>query len=156
MEQLPPYQALANMGDAELTEVFGYRDFFTYELDFAALVTATSAQSSFTIQSDSSFLWQYGAMFVDLAAAGQVESNQIIPLVSCAITDSGSGRQLSSANVPLMAQFGNGRLPFMLPSPRFFRSQTQVNVSLTNFSNGVNYNIKLSFIGTKFFKYAQS
>lgn len=156
-QQLPSYNELSQMSDQQLTDIFGVRDFFTYELDFAAVVgNSGTAQSSFTVQADSNFLWQYGAMFADLAAAAQTESGRVVPLISCTITDSSSGRQLMSGNTPLASLFGTGSLPFILPSPRFFRAQTQVNVSLLNFSASNTYNVKLQFIGTKFFKFAQS
>lgn len=156
-QELPDYRTLSEMTDAQLTEIFGVRDFFTYDLDFASLAAnGGTAQSSFTVQADSNFLWQYGCMFADVAAAAQTDSGRIIPLVSLTITDSSSGRQLMSSNTPLTSLFGWGELPFLLPTPRFFRAQTQVNVSLLNFSAASTYNIKLSFIGTKFFKFAQS
>lgn len=149
--------AISRMTDAELTQVFGVRDFFTYEVDFAALAGANgTAQGSFTVQADANFLWQYGCFFADEAGAEQTDDSRVIPLVSCVITDSGSGRQLSSGNVPIASLFGTGQLPFVLPTPRFFRAQTQVNISLLNFSAANTYNLKLSFIGTKFFKVAQS
>lgn len=155
MEQLPDYTALSQLTDQQLTDIFGVRDFFTYELDFAALATpGGTAQSSFTVQADSNFLWQQAAFFADIAAADEEVATRVIPLVSCVITDSSSGRQLSSGNVPLNSLFGTGELPYILPTPRFFRAQTQVNVSLLNFGLST-YNIKLSFIGTKFFKFAQ-
>lgn len=156
MEQLPDYQALSQLTDAQLTDIFGVRDYFVYELDFASLTgNGGTAQSSFTVQADSNFLWQEAVYFADLAAALETDSSRVVPLVSVAITDSSSGRQLSSGNVPVPSQFGTGELPFILPTPRFFRAQTQVNVSLLNFSAANTYNIKLSFIGTKFFKFAQ-
>lgn len=154
---IPSYFDLSQMSDKQLTDLFGVRDFFVYELDFASVTgNGGTAQSSFTVQADANFLWQYGCFFADLAAALQTDSSRVIPLVSCAITDGGSGRQLSSGNVPLATQFGTGELPFVLPTPRFFRAQTQVNVSLLNFSAENTYNIKLSFIGTKFFRMAQA
>ncbi len=156
-QELPDFSRLSQMTDAELTQVFGVRDFFVYELDFASLAGANgTAQSSFTVQADSNFLWQYGCYFADLAGALETDSSRVVPLVSGVITDSSSGRQLMSGNVPIASLFGTGDLPFMLPTPRFFRAQTQVNVSLLNFSAANTYNIKLQFIGTKFFKFAQS
>lgn len=157
MDQIPSYDTLSQMSDKQLTDLFGIRDFFTYELDFAAVTgNGGTAQSSFTVQADSNFLWQYGCYMADLAAALQTDDSRVIPLISCAIMDSSSGRQLSSGNVPVNSIFGYGSLPFLLPTPRFFRAQTQVNVSLLNFSASNTYNIKLSFIGTKFFKFSQS
>lgn len=157
VEELPTYAELSKMSDKQLTDLFGIRDFFVYELDFAAVAGANgTAQSSFTVQADANFLWQYGCYLADLAGATLTNETRVVPLVSCAIVDGGSGRQLSSGNVPIPSIFGTGMQPFQLPTPRFFRAQTQVNVSLLNFSASNTYNIKLQFIGTKFFKMAQA
>lgn len=154
-EQLNDDHSIANMSPAELEKLFGVRDIFVYELDFASLTFGNSGQSSFTIQADSNFLWQQAAFFADLALAAQTDSSRVIPLVTCTIVDQGSGRQLMSSGTPLASIFGTGEMPFTLPTPRFFRAQTQVGVTLQNFSAATNYGIRLSFIGTKFWRYAQ-
>lgn len=155
MEQLPGYQELSQMDNKQLTEIFGIRDFYVYELDFAALLRGTSATGQFTVQADSNFLWQYACFFADLALAAQLDGTRVLPLVTATIQDSGSGRQLSSGAVPIPSTFGYGSLPFLLPTPRFFRAQTTVSVNLANYATATDYNIRLQFIGTKFFKFSQ-
>lgn len=158
MEALPSYEQLATMSNADLTNLFGVRDFFVYEVDFSAVNytgTSQTVQGSFTVQADSNFLWQYATHMSDLAQAAQTSGALVEPLVSATITDSSSGRNLMSAAVPVPSIFGNGQLPFILPTPRFFRAQTTVTISLTNYSAANNYQIKLQFIGTKFYKFAQ-
>jgi hypothetical protein len=152
--QLPDFLTLSQMSDNDITKLFGVRDFFIYELDFAALASGGVASSSFTIQTDSNFLWQEGCFFADIAGAAQEDSTRVLPLVSCLLIDTSSGRQLSSSSVPLTSQFGPGDKPYILPTPRFFRANTQVTVSLTNFSADTAYNLRLQFIGTKFFKFS--
>lgn len=156
MEQLPGYQQLSQMSNQELTDLFGIRDIYTYELDFPALAAAATASSQFTVQADSNFLWQEAAYFADIAAAVETDSSRVVPLITMTIQDSGSGRQLMNAAVPIPSIMGYGSLPFLLPTPRFFRAQTTVSVNVTNFSAATTYNLRLSFIGTKFFKFAQS
>lgn len=149
------FEMLSKMNDADLTRLFGVRDFFIYELDFSNVAAGGTSQNSFTVQTDSNFLWQQGCYFADIAAAGQTDSTRVLPLMTCVIQDTASGRQLSSAPVPIVTQFGYGSEPFELPSPRFFRANTQVTVSVTNYDAADAYNIRLSFIGTKFYKFAQ-
>ncbi len=126
-------------------------DFFVYELDFAAAAPAGTPNLSFTVQANSHFLWQYAAYAADIAAAAYLDSTRPVPNVSAMITDSGSGRQLMSANVPIPAVFGTGQLPFQLPAPRLFKALSNVQVTLLNFDAAVTYNLKLSFIGLKLF-----
>lgn len=156
MDNLPGYEVLSRMTDQELQNVFGVRDFFAYELDFASVAAAGTASASFTVQTDSNFLWQYGCFFADIAGAVQTDSSRVIPLITATIQDQSSGRNLTSAAVPIASLFGNGSLPFLLPTPRFFRAATQVTVAITNFSAATAYVLKLQFIGTKFFKFAQT
>lgn len=154
MDNLPGYQELAGMSDAQLTQLFGVRDAFTYEVDVAAIAGASSANVSFTIAADSNFLWQQASYMADIAAAIETDATRVIPLVTCTIQDGSSGRQLMNSAVPINSIFGNAGLPFILPTPRFFRAQTTVNISLTNYTTATTYGLRLSFIGTKFFRFA--
>lgn len=151
---LPGYDVLSQMTDAELTNLFGVRDLFAYEVDFTGLAASGTATGSFTTQADSQFLWQYGTYFADIAHAAQTDSSRVIPDVTVSIQDQSSGRTLMSSQVPVPSLFGTGQLPFMLPSPRFFRSNSQIVCSVTNNSAASTYNLKLTFIGTKFFRFA--
>lgn len=128
------------------------RDFYVYELDFAALTAGTSQTASFTVQADSDFLWTSSAFFADIAAAAQTDSGRVLPLVSCLVTDTGSGRQLMNTAVPIQAMFGTGQLPFVLPRQRPFRSNSTVTITVNNFSAATDYNLRLSLIGEKAFK----
>ncbi len=133
MDNIPGFDVLSKLSDQELTNLFGVRDFFTYEIDFAGITAAGGvAQNTFNVQSDSNFLWQYGCFFADIAGATQTDSSRVVPDITVLIQDTASGRQLMSAPVPVPAIFGYGSLPFLLPTPRFFRAQTQVVVSVTN------------------------
>ncbi len=145
------FNALAQMTDKQLQDLFGIRDHFTYEVSVAALAAAGTFTGSFTVQTDSNFLWQAAAVCGD--TTGTVAAR---PLVTVTITDASSGRQLMSAASPVGNIFGTNELPFILPTPRFFRGGTQVTIAGTNYSTGTTYtNLKFSFIGTKFFRFAQ-
>lgn len=145
------FNQLAKLTDQQLQQLFGIRDHYVYGVSTTGLAAAGTATLNFTTQVDSNFLWQAGVVQAD--TTGTVAP---APLVTVQITDSSSGRNLNSAAVPAGFLFGTGQLPFLLPTPRFFRGGTQVTVSLTNYSSGTTYtNLYLGFIGTKFFKYAQ-
>lgn len=140
------------MADPNTQQAAGPRyvkEFFTYELDFAAVANGSSASSSFNIQADSDFVLQKLAYFADIAAAAQTANTRVIPLMTTVITDTGSGRQLMSAAVPVVSLFGTGELPFILPTPRLFQARSNVSVTVANFDAAATYNLKLSFIGYK-------
>jgi hypothetical protein len=58
-----------------------------------------------------------------------------------------------STAAPVPSLFGLGREPYQLKNPRWFRANTQVTVAVSNFDAADTYNLRLSFIGTKFFNY---
>src|ERR1700757_2852631 len=144
---------LSNLTAAELEEVFGKSDFYVSEIDFAALLHGgtTPQTSSFTVQTDANFLWQEANVMCDIGGAAFTNKTQPIPNVEILITDTGAGRQLMSGPVPVTNIFGLGRETKVLRNPRWFAKMASVQVQVNNIDAAVDYNMKLSFIGTKFF-----
>jgi hypothetical protein len=127
------------------------KDFFTYEVDFSALLAGSSQTQSFTIQADADFLLSKLAYSANIANAAYEDATRPIPNVSVLIQDTGSGRNLMNLAVPLASIFGTGQLPFILPRQRIFLANATVNVTLNNFDAATAYNCRLSFIGEKGF-----
>jgi len=136
-------------------KVYNAFDFFVYEVDFSALAAGASATGQFSVQAEADFLLTKTAYFADIAAAAETVSSQVIPLVTVMINDTGSGRNLMSTAVPVGSMFGRGDLPFILPRQRLFVASSVVNITVTNFSAATAYNLKLSFIGEKAFKFGR-
>jgi hypothetical protein len=150
---LPIPQPLNQISPQQLRDAFGVSDFFVYEADYADLAPGATAQYIFTVQADSNFLWQDATYSADIDAAAYTIDSQPVPNCVVTIQDTSSGRQLMSNPVPVPNIFGLGREPYSLKNPRWFRANTQVTVSVTNFDAAVTYNLRLSLIGTKFFNY---
>lgn len=129
------------------------RDFFVYPLTFASLLAGTAAQNAIQIQSDSDFELTKFTMLADIAAAAQTEATRVLPLVTIQITDTGTGRALFSAPLPVPAIFGDGRIPFILPVPKIFSANASVAVQVANFAAATNYNLRICLIGAKIFTY---
>jgi len=127
-------------------------DFFSYEVDFLNL-GAGSATSNITIEASSDFRWIKGCYFADIATAAQTDSTRVVPLCTVLITDSGSGQQLSSVAVPVPSLFGTGQFPFINPVSRIFSARSSIQVTVNNFSVASTYNLRLSFIGAKIYKF---
>lgn len=127
-------------------------DFFVYEFDFAGIAPGATVNGNITIQADSDFKLTKLTQFTDIAAAGQDSGTLVVPLISLAIVDTGSGRQLFSAPVPVGAIFGNGTLPFILPVPRIFKARTNISLTFVNYDAANTYNLRTSFIGSKIFQ----
>lgn len=125
------------------------KDFYIYQEDFSALANSTSATGTINIQADSDFILQKMTYFADIAAAVQTDSSRVVPLITIQIIDAGSGRNLLEAPAPISSLFGEGDLPFILPTPRVFFARSNVELTVANFSAATTYNLRISFIGYK-------
>jgi hypothetical protein len=128
-------------------------DYYVYSAIIPTLANTVSATDIIAIEADANFVVQKLAIFADIAGAVQTFDSQVLPLLNITIQDSGSGRNLQDQATPVANIAGSGRLPFILPKPRLFKSKSNINVGFTNFSNATTYlNITLSFIGYKIFR----
>lgn len=131
--------------------VYLAKDFFTYQVNFAAVLAGSSQTQTFTIQADADFLLTKQAFFATLGNVAFTDSSRPIPNINVTIQDTGSGRNLMNTAVPIASIFGTGQLPFILPRQRIFLANATVNVTITNFDVADDYDVYLSFIGEKGF-----
>lgn len=122
------------------------RDFYIYEADSGVVAAAASSNDTVTIEADSDFMLQKLSFFAINTAATTVVAS---PLMFCQITDTGSGRQLMSAPIPVPSFFGTGQLPFILPNPRKFMRNSTIQVAFTSFEAATSLRVRLAFIGYK-------
>ena len=127
------------------------KDWFIYRGQALALAPAAVANVNITIQADSDFELVKLAQMSDIAAAAQLSSTLVIPLVTMQLVDGGSGRQLFSDPIPMGAIFGGQGLPYILPVPRIFKARSNIALTLTNYDAGVTYNLRFAFMGAKIF-----
>ena len=127
-------------------------DFFTYNTQFEDLQSGATGNNFIQIEADSDFLIQKLAYASFVNGDAVTFNTQDIPLCTVLIVDTGSGRQIMNNPVPISALFGDGRLPYILPTPKLFTKNSRINVSLFNFSTGTTYaDIWLNFEGKKIF-----
>lgn len=130
------------------------RDFFAYTLNFVDVLNGTAQQGAIQIQADSDFELTKFTMFADIAGAVQTEATRVLPLVTVQITDTGTGRALFAAPLPIPAIMGDGRIPFILPVPKIFSANASVAIQVANFSAATDYaGLRLCLIGAKIFTY---
>lgn len=148
----PLLQSPGNMARVSTPQRQYWEDYFAYEIDFLSLAAGASATGSIQIQADSAFKWTKAAYYATIANAAFVLNTIPIPSVTVQLVDTGSGRNLFSAAVPVPSVFGRGELPFILPMARVFQPRSAINVQVANFDAAVTYNLRLTFIGTKIFE----
>jgi|SRR6185436_9699472 len=127
------------------------KDFFTYPTFVAENTTLAgnaSTTSTFNVDGDSDFFWTKFAYFAMDNDGAFVAS----PLVDIVVTDTTSGRDLMSSQVPLTSIGGTGQLPFILPVERFIAAKSTIKVSYYNVGAVTLSRLRLSFIGIKAFK----
>lgn len=128
------------------------RDFFIYATPSIAIAAGASASTTIQVQADASFELQKLAMFADIALAAQTESTRVLPLVTIQLTDQGSGRQVFSVPVSIPSIFGDGRIPFILPTTKLFVANSAIQLDFVNYSAATAYNLRIDLIGTKIFR----
>lgn len=129
------------------------RDFFVYPITFLALAAGAADQGSIQIQADSDFELSKLTFFADIAAADETEATRVLALVTVQLTDSGTGRSMFQAPVPIPAIMGDGRIPFILPTPKIFSANASIQVAVANYNTATDYNVRIALIGAKIFQY---
>jgi hypothetical protein len=127
-------------------------DFYTYGIQFQDFNAGDTAVGFIQVEADSDFLIQKLAYFSNFNDAQVTVFSQDVPLATILIVDTGSGRQIMNIPIPIGALFGDGRLPYILPTPKLFTKNSRINVTLFNFSAAIDYNdIWINFEGKKIF-----
>lgn len=129
------------------------KDFYVYGIEFLELAAETTANGQIQIQADSDFELQKLTHFTDIANANETEATRVLPLVTMQITDTGTGRQVFSIPVPIPAIAGDGRIPFILSTPKLFTRNASVSFQVSNYSPATAYNVRFQLIGAKIFAY---
>jgi hypothetical protein len=126
------------------------REFFTYAARVSNLDASESGSVNVTIDSDASFTLIKMCFFADIAGGAQTEDTAVIPLVRVSIVDTGSGRFLQSAGIPIYSYAGRGKLPFILPIPKIFAANSTVRFTFENYSAATDYaNVEIALQGYK-------
>ncbi len=131
------------------------KDFFIYAIEFTTLAAGATATGNIQIQADADFETQKLSYFADVAGAAQTVTTQVVPLTTVLIVDAGSGRQIMNEAVAVGAFFGDGRIPFILPTPRVFAARSNITFTVANFSASTTYRLRLNLLGTKLFQVQQ-
>lgn len=139
---------LPNIGQPQVQYV---EDWFIYGINVLAIAPGATVNSNIQIQADSDFKLIKLSMAADIAAAAFTVSTQPLPNVTMQLVDTGSGRQLFSGAVPLIALFGDGKLPHILPVPRIFKARSNIALTFANYDAAVTYNVRMAFEGSKIF-----
>ncbi len=141
-----------------ITEANGQRfkivtDFFIYTASFGAIAANASQQVNINIQADSSFTVQKLTYFALVTAGTEMTADsRVLPNLTIAITDTGSGRDLQNSAVPITSICGIGELPHILSTPKVFNPNSNIQTALSEFGGDGYSSVFINYIGFKTFK----
>jgi hypothetical protein len=132
---------------------YNSRTYFAYESDIvSALNAGTSQNLSFNIAGDSDFFWTKFSVFALVGGAATNSGAVIVPAVTLLIINTTTGRQYSSAPVPMQNIAGiQAGLPFILPQITLWQAKATIQIQLLNEGNANYSNLHLTFHGVKAF-----
>jgi hypothetical protein len=128
-------------------------DPFTFPINFLPLAASNTATDNFITQADSGFAIVKTsftiASNVDVFVANISDTPKYAPQV-ITLSDSGSGRDLSSLPVSINTYFGSGERPFIWCRPKVLDPNSTFTARIQNLV-ATAFNIRLAFHGFKIF-----
>jgi hypothetical protein len=109
-------------------------DYFAYVFSFGTIASQDTGSDQVLVQADSDFEWQETAQYAELNGVTAPLQDNFIPQLDLQITDTGSGRSLFFAPIPVSLLAGTGRNAYCLKQPRLFSASASVNMTLFNHS----------------------
>lgn len=133
---------------------YGAKNFYVHEVaTTSSLAPGNSVSLNFTVDKDADFFWSKFNAYADSANDGTTYSAQQLPGITALITNTTSGRNFSSAAVPLPNFAGTAQFPFILPQLTLIAATASIQIQLNNITDNITYTvIHLSFIGIKAFR----
>lgn len=120
---------------------------------FGPMTAGLIQQQTVNIPNDSDFECRQITYHIDAAAAQLAMATVIVPNVTILINDSGSGRNLMNAAVPLASVATPEAVqPVPLAWPKIFTRNSTISITLTNFdAAAATNNIRITMAGRKIF-----
>lgn len=152
----------------ELAEAYGYQlnplqnmgwtDIFFYQFPTISNVAAAGGtqQQQVNIQATSDFEWIASSFQFNVAAAAITRATQNVPNMRVQLQETGSGKYMQNAPVPVTSIFGYPGEPMYLPQPKILKKSTTLAVIATNDDAAVaTGNLYLTLIGRQVFTASQ-
>lgn len=126
---------------------------FTYSITFNALTGAwAQASGQIQIQADAAFvIKEQNFSFREIGDPTYVAGQGLIPAIDVLLTDAGSARKLMNQPINITQLFGDGKLPFVLPTEKYLSPSSAFQVQIMSAENfGADaFELQLTFIGEK-------
>lgn len=133
--------------------VYASSEAYFYPTDPTVVIASAAAPAPVAqvkFDTDSDFEVQAIGCAADIAAAAQVDSTRVIPLVTVLFRMSG-GNDWMPNPIPLALLTGDGRLPFILPESIIVPANSTLTVQFTRYAAATDYNLRLALLGRKLY-----
>jgi hypothetical protein len=128
-------------------------DFYIYPAAIGNIAAGGQAQAAVIIQQDAAFEWIETTCSGFKHGVSAPVDNVVLP-INVQVTDTGAGRALFFAPIPINAVAGSGKQPFILPVSKVFVPLSTITVSAQSTDPTDTYdNIYFNFIGRRVFEY---
>ncbi len=107
-------------------------DLYSYQAQILTFAAGATQSVNINIEADSYFVIDKLSYFCRTSTTTLTEATRLIPIVTCQITDTGSGRNLMSAPVQISALAGHEGLPFVLPINRWLKPNSTLQFEFVN------------------------
>lgn len=121
---------------------------------FGPMTAGLIQTQTVNVPNDSDFECRALVYHLDAAAAQGASNTLAIPNITALLNDSGSGRNLMNAALPLpmIASPDGNHSPVELPWPKIFTRNSTISLTLTNFdAAAATNNIRVAMCGRKIF-----
>lgn len=149
----PEIRKLTNRGHTDRTGGDLYDDLYFIVFAIGNLAAGATYNTNQTVPQDSRFEWMRSTWYGNLHGGTPPFSDSIQLNVNIFVTDTGSGRQLMNAPIPIPMLSGLGKLPFINPTSRIFNATSTIQISGANFDATSQFdNIYFLMLGRKIYR----
>lgn len=150
MSNVTRYGVVEQLVNGQVVQVPVTRDWFAYTFNVSSIANGATSTATINIQADANFICEKVSCFADISGEVQTVESQVVPLVTVMLTDSGSGRSLFNAALPIASICGPNLAGENLPFGRCFSANSNISAVFTNYSNATTYaNLYLTLHGYK-------
>ena len=112
---------------------------------------ANNIPAIINIQADSDFLILNQTYDANQLNAARTNTALPVPNINLLISDTASSANMSDVAVPVANIFGTAQQPYILPTPKLLKANSNLQILATNVDAAAGYNLRLSFNGVKIY-----
>lgn len=134
----------------------GFAEFYVYSRTLTFVVRNGVEDDTIRFDGDADFELQRLSIWFNPAGNPQTEFGRILTQINFNVRDNGNGRNAFAGFLSMAEVFGDGRVPFVLPTTHFFKRASSATILYDNTDFGPDFDagdVWLQLIGRKHYDY---